>query len=143
MQDLMRLDGKGAVVTGGARGIGAETALRLSEAGAQVALLDLDGRQAERTAREIEAESDQKVISYQVDVSNPEELERCVERVADDLPGVDIWINNAGIFPPEEPLNISPQVFSRIIDVNLLGAQFGCELAAENMPEGSDCKRFF
>ena len=137
MSDLLRLDGQGAVVTGGARGIGSETALRLSEAGAQVALLDLDGRQAERTAREIEAESGQEVLSYQVDVSNPEELERCTERVAADLPdGIDIWINNAGIFPPEESLDVSPQVFSRILDVNLLGTQFGCELAAENMPDG-------
>lgn len=133
MPEMMSLEGRGAVVTGGARGIGAEIALRLSEAVAQVALLDLDARQAEHTAREIEAESGQRVLARHVDVREAADVFRAAAWAEEELPELSIWVNNAGIFPSEDPAEVPVSDFARVIDTNLLGTQLGTEAAVEAM----------
>lgn len=133
MSDLLSLKGRGAVVTGGAQGIGAEIALRLSEAGAEVIILDIDGSQAERTAKEIAAESGVPVFWKHVDVSEGRDVFLAAEWASKKLPRIDIWVNNAGIFPHESPTGVSRQEFGRIMDVNLVGSQIGIEAAVEEM----------
>lgn len=133
MSEMLSLENRGAVITGGAKGIGAEIALRLSEAGARVVLLDIDGGQAERTAREIAAESGGDVFWRHADVSEGRDVFLAAEWAAAKIGGIDIWINNAGIFPEEDPVGVTRQEFSRVLDINLLGSQIGTEAAVEEM----------
>lgn len=138
MSEMLSLEDQGVVVTGGAQGIGAEIALRLSEAGATVSLLDIDGSQAERTAREISAESEGDVFWRHADVSEGRDVFLAAEWAAKKMGGIDIWVNNAGIFPEEDPVQVSRQEFSRVIDINLLGAQIGTEAAVEEMRKAGE-----
>lgn len=120
-------------MTGAAQGIGAEIALRLSEAGAKVMILDIDRRQVEHTAKEIAAESGGDVFSCQADVTNPDDIFACAEKACERMGSLDIWVNNAGIFPEEDPIEVSIKDFAHVIDVNLLGAQIGAEAAVQEM----------
>jgi len=88
----MRLDGKTAIVTGGARGIGAGIARGLLGAGARVAIIDVDGDEAAHAARQMGA----KAIGLGGDVSQETEAARAVEEVVGRLGGLDVLVNNAG-----------------------------------------------
>jgi NAD(P)-dependent dehydrogenase (short-subunit alcohol dehydrogenase family) len=98
----MRLEGKIAIVTGGARGIGEGIARCLAEEGARVALLDLDGEQAVKTAEALGAGH----IGLYADVAEESEAERSIAEVVRQLGGLDILVNNAGAgrqtFNPDE-----------------------------------------
>ena len=88
----MRLSGKVAIVTGGARGIGEGIARCLAEEGATLAILDLDGDQAERTASTLGGNA----IGLRSDVVEEGDVQKAVERVASHFGGLDIVVNNAG-----------------------------------------------
>ena len=92
-----RSEGRVALVTGGARGIGAATAERLAEDGAAIALCDLDLDAAEATASSIAARCGVKAIGLKANVAVTEEVERMVEEIALRLGSLDILVNNAGI----------------------------------------------
>ncbi len=81
-----------AIVTGGARGIGAGIARVMAAQGARVAVLDLDGEQAEKTAADLPGQS----LGLACDVAQEVEVQRAVERVAAQFGGLDILVNNAG-----------------------------------------------
>ncbi|MGH7728638.1 MAG: 3-hydroxybutyrate dehydrogenase [Vulcanimicrobiaceae bacterium] len=91
------LAGRVSLVTGGTRGIGAACALELARAGSAVALFDLVGADASRTAAAIAQETGAKARGYAVDVRKPEILGRMVDAVAADFGGLDHLVNNAGI----------------------------------------------
>ncbi len=88
----MRLRNKVALVTGGARGIGEGIARCLAAEGASVAIVDIDGAQAEKTAASLEGTH----LGIAADVSQETEVARAVERVVQELGGIDILVNNAG-----------------------------------------------
>jgi NAD(P)-dependent dehydrogenase (short-subunit alcohol dehydrogenase family) len=88
----MRLQGKVALVTGGARGIGEGIARCLAAEGARVAIVDIDGVQAEKTA----ASLDGTHLGLAADVSQETEIAGAVERVVRELGGLDVVVNNAG-----------------------------------------------
>ena len=87
--EKMRLDGKKGFVTGAARGIGKCTATAFAEAGADVAIVDLDIEVAEQTAREIAEATGRKTIAIKCDVTNEEDVQKMVDTVVAELGGLD------------------------------------------------------
>jgi NAD(P)-dependent dehydrogenase (short-subunit alcohol dehydrogenase family) len=92
--DLFKLDGKVALVTGGGQGIGRQFALALAEAGADVAVADINERTGAHVASEI-ASAGRRSAFVRTDVSKPDEIEAMVARTVAALGGLDILVNNA------------------------------------------------
>lgn len=76
--DKLRLDGKKIYITGGAQGLGKSMAQALAEAGADVAIVDIQLEKAQATAAEIAAATGQKVIAVKADVTNPEDVQKMI-----------------------------------------------------------------
>jgi len=114
------LSGKTAIVTGAARGIGAEIAKRLAEDGANVAVCDLKAEWCEDTVKAVEALG-RKAKAYGVNVATSAEVDACVKAVIADLGGVDILVNNAGITKDGLMMRMSDDDWDAVIDVNLKG----------------------
>ncbi len=117
----MRLDGKKGFVTGAARGIGKCTATAFAQAGADVAIVDVDFAQAQKTAGEIAALTGRKVIAIKTDCTSKEEVEAMVDQVSAELGGLDFCHNNAGICINAPAEEMTYEQWSRVIDVNLNG----------------------
>jgi NAD(P)-dependent dehydrogenase (short-subunit alcohol dehydrogenase family) len=132
--DLMSLDGRVAVVTGGAVGIGAAIARRLAEAGASVLIGDLDD--ASVVAKEIEAATGSKVSSTKLDVASEASVCDAADLAVDCYGSLDIWVNNAGIYPSTPVLDMTADEWDRVLDVNLRGSFLGAREAARRMREG-------
>lgn len=126
--DQFRLDGKTAIVTGGARGNGRAIARGLAEAGADVAIPDLLQDVAEQTRREIE-EIGVEALAMRVDVTEPDQVQEMVDEVLRRWGQIDILVNNAGIARNEPAEEMSDETWYEVIDVNL-NAVFLCSRAA-------------
>ncbi|MEU5696022.1 SDR family oxidoreductase [Actinosynnema sp. NPDC020468] len=107
--------GKVVLVTGAARGIGAEVARRLAARGAKVALVGLEGEQL----REVAAECGGR--AWEADVTDWDALKTAVDGVVDHYGGLDVVVANAGIAATGFVRSIDPAAFERVIEVNLLG----------------------
>lgn len=112
------LQGKVALVTGGASGIGQATALLFAREGAAVTVVDLDGAGAEKAARAIAAAGGQ-ALAIQADVARPEDCARAVEQTAATFGRLDILFNNAGIVRRASVVESSVEDWDRVIAVNL------------------------
>ncbi len=95
--EKMRLDGKRGFVTGGARGIGKCTATAFAEAGADLAIVDLDMETAQKTAREIAEATGRRVIAIRCDVTDEAQVQDMVQQVVAELGGLEFCHANAGI----------------------------------------------
>ena len=126
------LKDKRVLITGGAGGIGTATAVRFLKEGARVAVLDRDEAARSRLRRELPALSG-LVAS---DVSDPDDVARAFVELDDLLGGLDVLINNAGISIRHRFLDISPQEWREVIDVNLNGVFFVAQQAAQRMLAG-------
>jgi NAD(P)-dependent dehydrogenase (short-subunit alcohol dehydrogenase family) len=112
------VSGRVVLVTGGARGIGFDTARRLAARGARIAVLDIDGPAAEQAAAVLGGGA----IALTVDVTDAAAVERAVAAVVERLGGIDVVIANAGIEPPPATmLAVDKAQFDRVLDVNLHG----------------------
>jgi NAD(P)-dependent dehydrogenase (short-subunit alcohol dehydrogenase family) len=127
----MRLAGKIAVVTGAARGIGRATAERLLSEGAKVVIADIDVEQLNKTAAEIGTAD--TVLALRIDVAKKSEVIDLIAGAVQRFGGIDIMVNNAGIAPVVEFLEVSEELLSRVLDVNLKGAFYGTQAAARQM----------
>jgi 3-oxoacyl-[acyl-carrier protein] reductase len=110
-----------AIVTGAARGIGAATAIRLAADGHAVAVLDLDEAACAQTVSAI-TEAGGRAIAVGVDVSQPEQVEAAVARVADELGAPTILVNNAGIIRDNLIFKMTVEEWDAVIAVHLRGA---------------------
>jgi NAD(P)-dependent dehydrogenase (short-subunit alcohol dehydrogenase family) len=122
--ELFDLTGKVAVVTGGAGGIGTVYARALVEAGAAVALADLDGDGARAQAAKLVA-AGHRAIGVQLDITDPASAAAMAETVVARLGGIDILINNAALMseiPRSSLLDLPTEWFERIMRVNVMGA---------------------
>ncbi|HYU42107.1 MAG TPA: 3-oxoacyl-ACP reductase FabG [Vicinamibacteria bacterium] len=130
--DVLSLEGRVALVTGAARGIGAATALALAEAGARVALVDRDGEGIERTADAIgRAGSD--ALAIPADVTDAPAMERAVDAVVAEWGRLDVLVNNAGIVRDATLGKVSDDDWAATLDVNLRGTMIGTRAALRPM----------
>jgi NAD(P)-dependent dehydrogenase (short-subunit alcohol dehydrogenase family) len=132
----MRLKDKVAIVTGAARGIGRATAERLIEEGAKILICDIDEAQLMRTAAELGGED--RVLAQLVDVVNKGHVEQLVEKAVQHFGRLDIMVNNAGIAPVVDFLDVTEEMLSRVLDVNLKGAFYGTQAAGRQMIKQGD-----
>ena len=134
LPELVSLDGKVALVTGAGRGIGRAIALRLAEAGASVAVADFDADLAMAVTDEIRAAGG-TALAAAADVADEAAVTSMVRACMDELGGLDVLVNNAGIFPQCPVLAMDTAVFDRVIAVNLRGVFLCTREAAAAMVE--------
>ena len=120
----MRLDGKVAVITGAAGGIGREAAMLFSSEGASVCVADVDPEKGEQTAAEC-----REAFFHQVDVTDSASVQAMYEAAAARYGGVDVLYNNAGIMPADDAsiLETEEEAWQRVQDVNTKGVYLCCK----------------
>jgi NAD(P)-dependent dehydrogenase (short-subunit alcohol dehydrogenase family) len=112
------IDGKVALVTGAARGIGFETARLLHDRGASVTLLDLDADETARAAAVV----GERTLALPVDVTDAAEMQQAVDATVERFGGLDIPVANAGVAPPATTMRvIDPDTWERVVEIDLLG----------------------
>ena len=129
----MRFDGKTAVVTGGARGIGFEVALKLAAGGATLVLVDVLEDALKQAAAKLAAAGAKQVLTYKVDVTDEAGVEKMLDEVADKTGSVNILINNAGITRDDLLLRMETAMWDLVMAVNLKGTFLMTKHAARHM----------
>lgn len=124
-----RLDGRVAVITGGASGIGLATARRFHQEGATVVVADVDGDAASAVAAEVDG------LAIEVDVTDDAGVAALFQRTVDELGRVDVAFNNAGISPPEDDsiLVTGLEAWRRVQEVNLTSVFLCCKHVIPHM----------
>jgi NAD(P)-dependent dehydrogenase (short-subunit alcohol dehydrogenase family) len=127
-----RLDGKVAVITGAAGGIGREAALLFSREGASVVVADVSSESGEATAAEC-----REAVFAQVDVGDAQSVEAMYATATQRFGGVDVLYNNAGIMPPDDDsiLTTGPDAWDRVLAVNAKGVFLCCKFGIPRLLE--------
>ena len=137
VEELLSLKSKSSVVTGGASGIGEGIVKRLAEAGSSVIVADIDLKKAENTSKKIADSTGSKVIAAEVDVSDSKSLAETAETCLENFGSLEIWVNNAGIFPTTGPAVEAEDSFvDEMLKVNVRGTFAGSREAALRMKNG-------
>lgn len=132
----MNFGEKRVLITGGAGGIGTETARQFLEAGASVMLVDLDEEDLRKTKAELNSE---RVYTYAADVTKSEEVQAYVREATDVMGGIDVFFNNAGIEGVVKPIIDYPEEeFHKVVHVNILGVWLGLKYVLQAMQENED-----
>ncbi|OIO91054.1 MAG: hypothetical protein AUK03_11990 [Anaerolineae bacterium CG2_30_64_16] len=118
---MRRFEGQRVIVTGGANGIGKATVARFATEGATIVLTDVDGAAAEATARQIAAETGATVHPFAADVSVRADDLATVQFALAKMGGVDVLVNNAGIYYEDHFEDITEARWDRIMNVDLKG----------------------
>lgn len=125
----MRLNGKTAIITGGARGIGAAVAEGYAREGAKVCIADIEIKAAEETAARI----GNGAFAFRLDVTKMDSIKACVAEAEKRFGGIDILFNNAAVFDMEPWGEVTEKSYSFVFDVNVKGLIFMLQEGAESM----------
>lgn len=117
----LKFEGKVAIVTGGARGIGYAAATLFAQGGAKVALVDVNGERAEQSARELAQQSGREVIGVRTDVSREEDVGEMAAEVSRRLGAPDIFVSSAAVLDDKLFLESTPADWHHMIDICLYG----------------------
>ena len=134
--DRFSLAGKVALVTGASGGLGAGFAVALAQAGADVVLAARRRAGLEATGREVE-KLGRGALAVETDVTDPDACQAAVRTAVERFGHLDVLVNNAGLGTAVPALRETPEQFRKVIDVNLLGAYWMAQAAAQLMPRGS------
>ncbi|WP_439124133.1 L-iditol 2-dehydrogenase [Marivita sp.] len=126
---MKRLDGKTALITGSARGIGRAFAEAYVREGAKVAIADIDMDRAQQTASEIGVNA----IAVEMDVTDQASIDAAVATTIEQLGQIDILINNAAIFSAAPITEITRAEYARTFDINVAGTLFTLQAVAKHM----------
>jgi NAD(P)-dependent dehydrogenase (short-subunit alcohol dehydrogenase family) len=129
----MRLRGKIALVTGAQQGIGRGIALAFAREGADVAVNYLDDRAAAETVMQEVCAAGRRAVLVQADVARPTNAQTMVAQVLSELGGLDVLVNNAGVYPRVPFLEMRETDWDVVLDVNLKGGFFCAQAAARAM----------
>lgn len=132
IKEKFMLNGKKAFVTGGARGIGKSVSIALAQAGADIAIVDRDIDEAEKTVREL-ATYGVNTIAVQTDVTNPDDVNKMIDTILNAFGTIDIAYNNAGICINESAQDMSFDSWKKVIDINLTGVFLTAQAAGRVM----------
>ncbi len=127
-----QLEGRRALVTGSARGIGRAVALALADAGADVAVTSRNGDDAEPIAREIRAKG-RRSLGLLLDVRHARSIAVAFERLDRELGGPDILVNSAGVNVPQDLASLDDASWDAVVDTDLKGLVFVTQAAAQRM----------
>ena len=129
----MRLEGKVALITGGARGIGAASAERYIEEGAKVVIADRRADEAEALAVQLNQQQANSALAIELDVSDEAAWTDAVKRTINTFGKLNILVNNAGIIRvlPLEKTDL--EIFTKVINTNLVGTFLGIKAVMETM----------
>ncbi|MGR0318213.1 SDR family NAD(P)-dependent oxidoreductase [Agromyces sp. ZXT2-3] len=131
--DLLSLRGRRAVVTGGAQGLGRAIAARLAEAGADLLILDLNEDAASSAAADLAEQHGVRGLAARADVTDTASVAAAADLAVAELGGIDVWVNNAGIFP-NAPVTMMPdEMWDATFAVNARGVFLGSREAARRM----------
>ena len=131
--EKMRLDGKKAFVTGGARGIGKAVATALCEAGADMAIVDMDIAEAQKTAETMAKETGREVFAIQTDVTDEADVNRMIQTLLEKFGRIDVAFCNAGICVNAPAEDMTFEQWKKVIDVNLSGVFLTAQAAGRVM----------
>jgi NAD(P)-dependent dehydrogenase (short-subunit alcohol dehydrogenase family) len=129
-----RLDGKVALISGAARGIGAATAFAMAEAGASVVVGDVLADKARETVKEIEARGG-KAAFVQLDVTSERDWQAAVDVARKEFGKLDILVNNAGLFLGRDFEEVSLDEWNKLVAVNLTGVWLGTKICTPALKE--------
>lgn len=130
----MRLKGKTALITGGARGIGATTALLFSREGARVGIIDLQEERMKALAEKAKSEG-LEIATFAGDITKKDQVDRIVNQFVQKLGRIDILVNNAGVVIPRPFFEKTVEDWEKTLAVNLIGMFLCCQAAAKHMLE--------
>jgi D-sorbitol dehydrogenase (acceptor) len=126
---MKRLDGKVALITGAARGIGRAFAEAYVREGARVAIADIDAARAEETAQQLGDDA----LAVHMDVTDQASIDAAVAQTVGHFGGIDILINNAAIFSAAPLAEITREDYQRVFDINVSGTLFTMQAVARHM----------
>lgn len=129
---LLDLNGKVAIVTGGAMGIGLGITTRLAEAGASVMIADLSEEDSNKAVNDLSTKG-LKVKATKTDISSEEDVKNLIQQTINVFGSVDILVNNAGIYPNIPVAKMTFADFDKILAINLEGVFLTTKYASEQM----------
>ncbi len=119
---MTSLDSQVVFITGAARGIGAEVARRLHAKGARLVLTDLDESALTALGAELDGDSEPRVLTAIADVRDLPAMQAAADKAVERFGGIDVVVANAGIASYGSLLQVDPEVFQRVMDINIVGA---------------------
>lgn len=135
LQELLNLSGKTAMITGGAMGIGRASAERLHEAGANIVVADLATEEGNTFVQELNHLRDGSAAFVQTDVTQEKSVNDAIATTVETFGGLDILLNDAGIYPLVPLTQMTEADFMKVIDINLRGVFLCTKAAAVQMKE--------